>query len=690
MNDRTRFGLLFLLGFVLGIVLIATDARAQNSGAGTQDQAGPYKVTSSIEIGVRGKSIDGNYNKFRSDLDYQPGFRIFDSSFLMKSDGAEGARLFDSLLVTSSGWGGDPAAFLRVNVDKSKYYRFDATVRRVDYFNNLTNLALNQHTADINHTFGDFDLVLLPQNDRIKFNVGYSMDRSKGDSLTTYDYQRDEFAVPSPIRRQGNDYRFGVDARLGPVDLSFQQGMRYFKEDTTYIVDSLNVGNNPTNTSVLNTFRRDMPTRGRIPYTRLSVHSLLAKKLDLTGRFIYQSATTRFTLLEEITGKDSTNNNIVLDQFTASGDVKRPNGIGDFGITFFATDKLRISDTVRINTFHIDGGDRLNQALFRTRTTAAGETVVPPLFVDTLSFRETSSRRAVNTIEVDYDFHRNFSAHIGHRYTDRRIELNGFDRNLAQPAPAPGEPEEFDNRTNTYFWGFKARPVKIWTTYFDFEKGESDNVFTRIDNYDFTNVRVRSILRPNPRLAINLSVVSKDNTNPSIADPVTLQPFGADVNSRIYSASVDWAPNSRFWLDTGYTHTHMTSDAVIVFFAPAPGTTSPSVRTVGLSRYFVRDEFAFINTSIQMHQRASLFAGYRIHRDRGQGNRASSPSVLIGSYPMQFSTPEFRLAVRLHNRVDWNVGYQYFDFKEKFVNRQFYQAHLPYTSLRFYFGRGQD
>jgi hypothetical protein len=690
MNERTKFGLLFVFGFILGIVLIATDARAQSSGSGSQDQTGPYTVTSSIEVGVRGKSIDGSYNKFRSDLDYQPGFRLFDSSFLMKSDGTEGARLFDSLLVTSSGWGGDPAAFLRVNVDKSKYYRFDATVRRVDYFNNLTNLALNQHTADINHTFGDFDLVLLPRNDRIKFNVGYSMDRSKGDSLTTYDYQRDEFAVPSPVRREGNDYRVGVDARLGPVDLSFQQGMRYFKEDTTHIVDSFNAGNNPANTSILNTLRRDMPTRGRIPYTRLSVHSLLAKKLDLTGRFIYQSATTRFTLLEEITGKDATNNDIVLDRFIASGDTKRPNGIGDVGITFFATDKLRISDTVRINAFHIDGGDRLSEALFRTRTTAAGVTVVPPLFVDTLSVRETSSRRTVNTIEVDYDFHRSFSAHIGHRYTDRRIELNGRDLNLGQPVPAPGEPEEFDNRTNTYLWGFRARPVKIWTTYFDFEKGSTDNVFTRIDNYDFTNVRVRSILRPNPRLAINMSLVAKDNNNPSIADPVTLQPFGADVNSRIYGASVDWSPNARFWLDTGYTHTHLTSDAVIVFFAPAPGTTTPSLRTVGLSRYFVRDEFAFINTSIQLHPRASLFAGYRIHRDRGQGDRVSSPSVLIGSYPMQYSSPEFRFAVRLHDRVDWNVGYQYFDFKEKFVNRQFYQAHLPYTSLRFYFGRGQD
>jgi hypothetical protein len=278
---------------------------------------------------------------------------------------------------------------------------------------------------------------------------------------------------------------------------------------------------------------------------------------------------------------------------------------------------------------------------------------------------------------------------VGHRYTDRHIELNGLDVTVSQPAPATGEPELFDNRTNSYFFGFRARPVKIWTTYFDFEKGSSDNVFTRTDNYDYTNVRVRSILKPTKTLSINASVVTRDNTNPSLSDAITLQEFGVDVNSRIYSSSVDWSPNGKFSLDGGYTRTHLTSDAVIVFYAPPPGGTA-SVRTVGLSRYFVRDDYAFLNAFVQFNRRASVYAGYRIHRDGGQGDRVSSPDVLIGSYPSQFSSPEVRLAVRLHNRVDWNVGYQYFDFKERFVNKQWYQAHLPYTSLRFYIGRGND
>ena len=46
---------------------------------------GPYQVVSSIEFGIRGIGISGNGNKFRSDHNYDPGFRLFDASLDRKS-----------------------------------------------------------------------------------------------------------------------------------------------------------------------------------------------------------------------------------------------------------------------------------------------------------------------------------------------------------------------------------------------------------------------------------------------------------------------------------------------------------------------------------------------------------------------------------------------------------------------------
>ena len=184
MKGKIEFTLLFLLGFVLGFVLVVNDAKAQQPATDktTQQPSGqtgvdaPYTIKSSIEFGVRGIAIDGNADKYRSDLNYTPGFRIFDSSFLMKSRDNDGL-LLDTLMVSSFGWGTDPNKYLRVNAEKTKAYRFDANYRRFDYFNNLYNFALGQHTSNTEYRQGDFNLTILPQSEKLRVNLGYSLDR---------------------------------------------------------------------------------------------------------------------------------------------------------------------------------------------------------------------------------------------------------------------------------------------------------------------------------------------------------------------------------------------------------------------------------------------------------------------------------------------------------------------------------
>src|SRR5688572_20493688 len=104
------------------------------------ENAGDYIVTSSIELGYRGLSVDGDHNKYRSDLNYSAGPRLFDSSFLAKSKDGKG-DVFDSLLVTSTGWGSDPQGNMRMSIEKPEWYRFDASYRRFKYFRFLNSFA---------------------------------------------------------------------------------------------------------------------------------------------------------------------------------------------------------------------------------------------------------------------------------------------------------------------------------------------------------------------------------------------------------------------------------------------------------------------------------------------------------------------------------------------------------------------
>ena len=75
---------------VLGLVLATGEAVAQQPVLESPDQVGPYNVTSSVEMGVRGVKVEGDVDKYRSDLNYGPGFQFLDSSLLMEAAPGEG------------------------------------------------------------------------------------------------------------------------------------------------------------------------------------------------------------------------------------------------------------------------------------------------------------------------------------------------------------------------------------------------------------------------------------------------------------------------------------------------------------------------------------------------------------------------------------------------------------------------
>jgi hypothetical protein len=631
----------------------------------------PYVINWSTEFGWRFKGVEGNQNEYRSQLDYDRGMRLFSGNFFARPGNGSGP-LFDNLLVNSVGWGGDPTQYTHAQIDKAGWYRFIATYRRFAYFNDLANLALGQHTADTTYEIGDFNLTLFPQNRRFSAYLGYSLERIKGNSMVTYDYSRNEFPILSPFNTRADDYVFGVNARLWIFDIGFEQGFRFFKNDTTYDIAGPEHGNS-SGPTMLATFHRDLPTRGRIPFTELSLHPEVNKKLDITARFIYASATTDSNLFETVTGTDNSGHKIILDEASIVGNAKRPNALGNLGISYLATKKLTISDSFRYNSFRINGGDQLLETLL----TSSGGMPLPPTFTDTLSFQLLSYRVLWNAIEADYAFNPRLSAHLGYAHGDRRVIKADFTvppgGNLASP--------EVTNNTDSVFGGFRAKPYEVWTLYFDFDHGTADNVFTRVSNYNYTNFRARSLIRPRKTLAINASLVTNDNTNPTLAQVgAVFIPFGVNFTTRIFSASADWTPGPRLSLSGGYTYSHIDTNAAIVFFLN-------SIQTPGTSKYFLRDNFVFATANIQLHPRATLLAGFRVNHDNAPDTGAPSPRVLISVYPYQRVTPEARLSINVRRQLDWNAGWQYFDYHDKLFSTLSYRANLGYVSLTVHFDK---
>ena len=690
------------------------------------EDAGNFTITSSIEFGYRGQRVDGDVNKFKSDLNYKAGPRLFDSTFLMKSKNEGKGELFDTFLITSTGWGADPYGNMRFSVEKPELYRFEGTYRRFKYYRFLNSIAnpnwlfspiptppnpvTGLHGRDLYTQMGDFDLTLLPKNETIRFNIGYSPERLRGPAFTNYHFGGNEFWLLSNTRSRADDYRVGAEGTLGPLDWSFLQGFRRSKDDSTIDnqVAGLNI-NTSTSVGQFTSFVRQEPTRGKVNFTRFSLHSLIAKKLDITGRIIYSKATADYLFAENFTGR---NINLRISGFpptppnaqpnttnpsfiNINGSVERPNTVGDIGLTYLITDRFRLSNTFRVEDFTIDGLGTANNFFSLTRSITGGTrtdtfTVTNASVINTIEYR-----KYLNTFEGDYQFNQNYSVHFGYRYGHRRERQSRSGVDLGGNA-APGITpifEEETNNTNAFFGGFRARSSKNLTIYFDAEHGSADNVFTRIGNYDYTNIRVKGRWAPSRHWNVNLAFISRDNSNPSEIAGVSLSDFSANVKSRVFTSSIDWMPSSRFSVSGGYNYNWVNSDAIIDYYF------NSIQHPQGQALYFQRLSYFFVDVTARLNRRMTLYTSYRLNDDNGQGGRianpAGTPGTLITSYPMTYTAPDARLAIMINRRLDWNLGYSYYSYNESDFLRTFpgspraqnYHAHLPYMSLRLYIGR---
>lgn len=671
---------------------------------------GNYSVTSSFEIGVRGLNVNGDHEKYRSDLNYRAGVRIFDSSFLLEDKSTGGLKPFDSLLFQSSGWGSDPSGSFRMNMDRTGIYKFDSNVRRVRYFNNLKSHAVawsrpvstgSEHQFNTLHHFGDFDLTVFPEQ-AFRIRLGYSFNNTEGPGANTIRFSGDEYQVNSEIKTRSEDLRLGVEGRVLGFNLGLNYGHRIFHDGTQFFVDRFNPGNNPASTtSFLNFANRQFRVKGTTDFAHFFVQRTVANRLDFTGRLIYSESNSEINESDLLTGRASATGNIIVsDEIFVPGVAKRTQTRGDVGLTYRVTDDFRVSNTFTFDQFNVGGSNTLFE-LVQTTTGAGVPNTGTPTF--TSAWRATSYRRFSNLIEADYQINRRIGFNLGYRFTQREVTVGLVDVNLITGVPQRSGEEDLKNSTHTVIAGAKFKPTEDWSIFVDLDRGESDNVFTRLANNDFFNFRVRSVANLN-RFSFNLSLITKDSNNPGTSAPITgssgLPATETVANSklRIFSGSVDWTPRTDLSFSGGYTYHHQTGRADII--VPVGTPIFPTTRfLLGVSEYFVRDSYFFFNISARPIKRVSLFASYRINDDRGQGNRViTRPQDIVTSYPIRNQVPEIRLAIRLTKNIDWNLGYQYYSFEETphfspfatptvIFPAQNYTAHMPYTSLRIYFGR---
>ncbi len=601
-NQKTEIAMKTLVRLLLVASLLTTLAVAQGSSDADGKQWGGYQVEQSVELGYRFTDVTGSTQMYNTLLDYHEGPRLLEQTFSVRSPEHTGV-LFDNLLVSSFGWGGDPENLGRVNVSKSRAYDFTFLFRRdqnsFDYnlFANplnpptvTPNLPVNSspHAFETRRRLYDTGLTILPDS-KLTFRLGFSRNRSEGPSFSSF-HEGTDVPLDQAWNVTQNLYRFGVDFKGIPrTTLSYDQFLAYDKNDTDYTLGSfspftLSTGatvefglpwnppaGSPCATPVLASglanpscngyfsYTRNQRVRTSTPTEQLRLASNYFKRVNITAGGTYSSSDLNSPYSEFFDGLVTRTRE---RQFTFSGPVhvRRINATADFGATVELTKSVRLNETFRYDNWHIPG-DWLST---ETATLAAG---TPATLLSDLG-ATTSSTDLIATFLSQKMFYNVFSVQFS---PDRRFGVNfGYKirhREVFKAEPETSDPEgpfegfEGDNITvNEHgpVFSFWLMPLHNLRLNVEAEAMTADNFLTRISPRQRQNYRARGNYKPvrwaNFGATVNIwnSVNGESDTQ-------------FDAHYRNYGFVTTLMPRDRFSLDLAYNYTDAQQNTYICY-----------------------------------------------------------------------------------------------------------------------------
>ncbi len=668
-------------GLIFGCMLLAHTAVAQQVVAPTPEQAGSprgqntgdYNVVNSVETGYRFALIDGDLGKYRSDVNYGNGIRVLGSNLTVNSRDGHG-RWFDQIVLTTLGLGNDPYESASLRVEKNKLYRYEMLWRLNDYYNPGLPIAAGEHFMNTSRRLQDHDLTLFPQA-RFKVHLGYSRNLQDGPALSTiqlFDRHGSEFPLFMNVRREQNDYRLGADGELAGFKLTLLHTWNYFKEDSGFLENGTIDGNNPGAGATLSQFRRAEPYHGASPGWLGNLYRG-ARAWAVNGRFTYVGGRRNFIQDESSFG--STSVGVQNRQVIVGGDARRPALAGDFSISVFPGTRLTVVNNTAVHSIRMDGNSTFEQFDNLTQSHVF------------LPFRYLGIRTIANATDLHYRISNWFSVYGGYHYSARRIR--DIEGGATPPFPFGSVMYEQDNHMHTGLAGIRVKPVKAMTLNLESETGRADRPFTPLSDrkYQALGGRFEYRLRK-----LTLDAAYKQNYN---NNSISLTSYSS--RARNYSANASWAPRDWFSLDAAYVKLHLDTVGGIRFFAGAPE--SAAVDFKGLDAIYISNiHSANFGSRFTLKKRVDVYLGYNITRDTGDGRHAPSPAnasdpyslifVPVQTYPLSYQSPLARVSIRLHPRLRWNAGWQFYNYHEDFGLFAFYQgyhAHTGYSSLSWSF-----
>ena len=710
--NRTILFLSFMMSLALLQAQPTVAPSPDHTGAEGGQDWGAYNVTNSSEVGYRFTEVGGDTAFFRNTENYRDGLRVFGGNFTMNSKEGHGL-LLDSLTLTTQGLA-DPYSMANLRVEKNNVYRYDLNWRKSDYTNLPGDNGASDNLMNTERTLQDHDLsVTLAQ--WANLDLGYSRVHQTGPQDSTYEgyiggLARSVVPLLQNVRRDFNDYRVGTRLDFLGFRLTLTHQWEYYKDDTT--TDPL-VPGQPYPLPLRYPLQPALPVTYPLTVTAYSrsqpMHTATGiwfanlnratKWWALNARMTYSMADMNSLYTETETGASAAKNTIFSNCGTgkpttaytyAPGSARRPFSAGDFTISFFPTTRLTIVNSTSADNNRYDGA---NTPAFIQNNVAATKNV----FWD----YRIGDKRVSDSLDINYRVAKWLGLHTEYRYSARWLidDLYRYGTTNNQSV------NSLSNHLNAGTFGIRVKPVKPFSFDVDATLGRDNSTLTLIAPAHYTNIRARADYRQSRRLRFGLAYrqmynLNAPETNYAASYIATYGPPPAayfSSHSRTWSATSSLTLSNHWSLDMSYNKIHLDTFANLWTEQPAPNSVTIISVPGNFSRYIsnIHNVSVMARTSIQ--KRATLYLGYNISKDTGDGRSvqnlgltdpAASFLANANTFPMTYQAPMARLSLRVTPKLQWNGGWEFFRYNQKFAYfgyQPYYRAQTGYTSLSFAF-----
>jgi len=313
--------------------------------------------TGSVDLGYRWNSdLRGSLDTYRSIVNLGEGPRVLGFHY------DAGSKLH----VAAGGWGGDPAAWFRLDAANAKWGRVRVDHRDTAYFNAMPSFAnplldrgifLNQRAFDSRRRYSDIEVEFGPRR-AWKPYMGWTRDSGDGRGVTTFVSDANEYAVANTLDDRTNALRGGIEYTHTKGHLLFEQGGYFFSDDQRVFTADRNLGNRRTPLLGRTLFLADLlqtyNVDGRNNYSKAAASWQPADWIDVGGNWIYGRPSNDIRY-------EQTNRGLFVDlskllfadqqslRWIAA--AQRPHTSGTFRAELRPVNKLRIVETLYADRF---------------------------------------------------------------------------------------------------------------------------------------------------------------------------------------------------------------------------------------------------------------------------------------------------------------------------------------------------